>query len=168
MAYTVDLFSDGLKNLREIIEYEQQRVLDAGVKMMDDVERDAIPTIQKNANSMVTHDYEAYKAVHNFNEVLRTSLLEVMVLNNHQQATYSEYGTGIIGSHAPHVDPKMTWEYDVNEHGFRGWRYKTEGGQWVHTRGLPSTPVFYISSLEIMGDCVLSFKKAYKGIGDKR
>lgn len=37
-------------------------------------------------------------------------------------ALFVEYGTGIVGKKFSHPDPK-SWEYDVNEHGVKGWWY---------------------------------------------
>jgi hypothetical protein len=59
---------------------------------------------------------------------------------NGDVALFVEFGTGIVGSRNPHpVDP---WQYDVNDHGDKGWRYKDSSGQWRATSGMKSRPYF--------------------------
>lgn len=59
--------------------------------------------------------------------------------------TFQEFGTGIVGSENPHVNPfleKSGWKYDVNAHGEKGWVYPTNGGfKW--TKGQPAKKKFY-------------------------
>lgn len=55
-------------------------------------------------------------------------------------ALFVEFGTGIVGSNNPHpVDP---WQYDVNGHGEKGWRYQDDSGTWRITSGMKSRPYF--------------------------
>ena len=46
-----------------------------------------------------------------------------------KNAAYIEYGTGIIGKLNPHPEPQG-WQYDVNEHGVKGWHYGS--GRWTN------------------------------------
>lgn len=73
-------------------------------------------------------------------------------------ASYSafvEYGTGIVGAtNTPHPD-MGTWDYDINNHGEKGWWYPTEspypnqptrtinGKLYAWTKGEPSRPFMY-------------------------
>lgn len=165
--YELDIFAGGITQFRKIVEREQAKMVYAATEMVDKMADDAIEKIQSNANAMITHNYEAYQAVSLYNEFAHRSLLDVLIINTHQQATYSEYGTGIIGSQTPHPDPKMGWKYDVNEHGEKGWRYQNEAGQWVHTKGLPSAPVYMITALELRGEVFERFKEKYEEADEK-
>lgn len=68
-------------------------------------------------------------------------------------ALFVEFGTGIVGSWNPHPDDP--WEYDINNHGYKGWYYPAElanesdartdsaGTKFFWTRGMKSRPYFY-------------------------
>lgn len=70
-------------------------------------------------------------------------------------AIYVEYGTGVVGERNPHPKAEDGWEYDVNEHGDKGWWYPTTdadpnpkkriiGGQLkAWTKGQRSRPFMY-------------------------
>lgn len=66
-------------------------------------------------------------------------------------AVYVEYGTGIIGKNNPH--PTEPWAYDVSQHGYRGWNFKARDGEWYRTRGQPSRPFMYYTSVELERIC---------------
>jgi len=84
---------------------------------------------------------------------------QASIRNDTQEATYKEYGTGIIGSQFPHVAEelqRMGWKYDVNAHGEKGWWYPTtqddpnpykwtdpDGNLRAWTKGLPASRQFY-------------------------
>ena len=60
--------------------------------------------------------------------------------------TYREFGTGIVGSQNPHIAEYLAevgWEYDVNEHGEKGWRYPKGDGTYGWTKGIPASKKFY-------------------------
>ena len=73
-----------------------------------------------------------------------------------EYAVYLEYGTGIVGSENQHPQfERAGWEYDVNNHGEKGWWYPTNendpnphkktanGILYGHTKGHPSRPFMY-------------------------
>ena len=63
--------------------------------------------------------------------------------------TYREFGTGVVGSQNPHVDEalaKSGWQYDVNEHGEKGWIYPKKDGTFGWTKGQPAQKKFYYAS----------------------
>ena len=62
---------------------------------------------------------------------------------------FHEYGTGIVGSNNPHPNPTISWVYDKNEHGEKGWKYPKKDGTYGWTRGLPSKHIFYDVEQEI-------------------
>lgn len=62
---------------------------------------------------------------------------------------YREFGTGIVGSQNPHVDDalaKSGWQYDVNEHGEKGWIYPKKDGTFGWTKGQLAQKKFYIAA----------------------
>ena len=59
-------------------------------------------------------------------------------------AIYVEYGTGIIGEADPHPLAAEQWAYDVNQHGIKGWVYKSDkDGEFHWTQGYFSRPFMY-------------------------
>ena len=68
-------------------------------------------------------------------------------------AFFVEYGTGIVGSHAPHPggeDWNVGWQYDVNEHGEAGWSYISDRDHKLHwTKGMISRPFMYETYKEL-------------------
>jgi len=58
------------------------------------------------------------------------------VTYNGEQVAYIEFGTGIEGESSPYPDSdilsKANWEYDVNNHGTKGWYYKDHRTGEVH------------------------------------
>ena len=64
-----------------------------------------------------------------------------------EDVAYIEFGTGYVGENNPYPDEitlnKAGWQYDVNEHGVKGWVYRRKDtGQYRHSRGMkPEAPV---------------------------
>lgn len=53
-------------------------------------------------------------------------------------AVYVEFGTGIVGESSPHElagESGISWEYDKNGHGLKGWWYPAPWGWWIPTEG---------------------------------
>nr|DAL10102.1 MAG TPA_asm: tail component protein [Caudoviricetes sp.] len=64
-------------------------------------------------------------------------------------AKFVEFGTGIVGKENPHPDIGIVgWKYDVNNHGEKGWFYFRDG-EWHWTKGMPSRPFMYETSIEL-------------------
>ena len=69
-------------------------------------------------------------------------------------AAYVEFGTGVVGSRAPHPDPQ-NWQYDVNQHGDKGWvYYDDENGQFRWTKGFKSRPFMYNTAMQLEKECL--------------
>lgn len=59
-------------------------------------------------------------------------------------AIFVEYGTGVIGATNPHPEAgEAGWDYDVNEHGEKGWIYYGWDFRKHWTKGMPSRPFMY-------------------------
>lgn len=54
-----------------------------------------------------------------------------------------EFGTGIVGANSQGAKYAENWEYDVNNHGYKGWVYVDENGQPRFTRGMEGKLIFY-------------------------
>lgn len=58
-------------------------------------------------------------------------------------AKFVEFGTGIVGKNASHPEPQG-WQYDINDHGEKGWIYLNERDGRLHwTQGFRSRPFMY-------------------------
>lgn len=64
-------------------------------------------------------------------------------------ALFVEYGTGVVGKSNQHPMPDG-WEYDVNNHGDKGWVYHSDrDGKFHWTKGMPSRPFMYNTMREL-------------------
>ena len=55
-----------------------------------------------------------------------------------------EYGIGYTGQlRTPNVIELEDWEYDVNNHGYKGWYYKDSNGNKCWTNGFQGRLIFY-------------------------
>ena len=61
-----------------------------------------------------------------------------------------EYGTGIVGatSEASGIAANHGWEYDINQHGEKGWFYK-KNGKLYWSKGFEGRLIFYKTAKEI-------------------
>lgn len=54
-----------------------------------------------------------------------------------------EYGIGYTGSINTDKSEVDDWEYDVNNHGYKGWYYIDDNGQTIWTNGFEGRLIFY-------------------------
>lgn len=55
-----------------------------------------------------------------------------------------EFGMGYTGAtFTPNIDQVEDWEYDVNQHGYRGWYYYDDSGERYWTNGIAGRMIFY-------------------------
>lgn len=69
-----------------------------------------------------------------------------------EKDTYREFGTGIVGSNSPHTEEFLEaigWQYDVNQHGEKGWRYPKVDGTYGWTKGISAQKKFYEAMLRM-------------------
>ena len=68
-------------------------------------------------------------------------------------AAYVEFGTGVVGSQSPHPNPQG-WQYDLNNHGEKGWVYYDEdGGKFRWTKGFKSRPFMHNTARDLEKNC---------------
>lgn len=60
-----------------------------------------------------------------------------------------EYGIGYTGSINTDQTNIEDWEYDINNHGYKGWYYTNDNGQVVWTNGFEGRLIFYNLKLNI-------------------
>lgn len=61
-----------------------------------------------------------------------------------------EYGIGYTGGSKTAIKPSADeWQYDINQHGYKGWYYKDENGNIVWTNGFEGRLIFYKTKQEI-------------------
>lgn len=84
-----------------------------------------------------------------------------IVYTNCPWAKFVEFGTGIVGKNSPHPGTSIVgWKYDVNEHGEKGWFYFRDG-EWHWTKGLPSRPFMWETSLQLTQEIVKTAKEVF-------
>lgn len=65
--------------------------------------------------------------------------------------TFAEYGTGLIGSKSPNITEaikKAGWQYDMNNHGEKGWIYQKDG-KFYWTQGQKAQKKFYNATVRV-------------------
>jgi len=100
-----------------IFELQFQKAVDDGLEEFSHRFRDKlVENISKYG--LPVHDILASIHIYQADNTL-------VISSNDEQLAYIEYGVGLIGSQSPH--PKWTdWQYDINEHGYKGWVYYPE------------------------------------------
>ncbi len=79
------------------------------------------------------------------------SPIEMETLDARYTGVFVEFGTGIVGSKAPHpTSGEHGYSYDTNGHGNDGWYYFDEKGNRIRwTRGMPSRPFMFETAVEL-------------------
>ena len=166
-----DLFKGDLGKLKEHLELEKLKVSKFESKVINDVAQDLLNNIQKNAQVIgglsSTDDVELTRtmdSVADFNEIENLGNNHVRVSNSTQEATYAEFGTGMIGEESPHALNGLGWVYDINSHGERGWRFIGQSGRLVHTLGYPAFSTYHNSFLETKSNLQKIANETMKGV----
>lgn len=77
----------------------------------------------------------------------------VITTNGDDALYFHEMGTGVIGAGSSHPNIEamnMTWEYDQNKHGEKGWIYHNEEtGKTGWTKGLRSSHFMYDTYVQL-------------------
>lgn len=86
-----------------------------------------------------------------------------------EYGAFVEFGTGIVGKASPVLQAsKHSWEYDVNDHGEKGWIYTPDDGKnFFWTKGQRGTQFMLLSSIEIAEFMDELYKKYKYGGGNK-
>lgn len=99
---------------------------------------------------------------------------EVDIVNNkfkvavHMDADYAvmvEFGTGIVGAWNPHPNAgRRGWKHDVNDHGYEGWVYKDDAGDFYWTQGQPSNPIMWDTVQQLKEEFPVIARKVFKNV----
>lgn len=73
-----------------------------------------------------------------------------------------EYGTGIVGANSEASKYAKDWQYDVNNHGDKGWFYMDSNGKLHFTRGIQGRLIFYETKRRIEENIAKWVKEYYK------
>lgn len=151
---------DSFKNLRDCLNSEE---------MMNYVGDKCERTLYKVTNDNLTSvdDLEVSEYARNHQKQIEgnriilsnNTMADLSNLSLETQANYPngfsiaqaiEYGTGIVGasSAASSIAAEYGWEYDVNQHGEKGWFYVKDGQLW-HSKGFEGRLIYYKTTKEI-------------------
>ena len=131
-------------NVDEVINYVKayrnamSQGVDEGIKKLTEIAYDIVQQYC-SANNLSNHLGNIKMSYDPINKIGTVSTSDEVII-------FKEMGTGIIGSQNPHPSPTQefaSWQYDVNKHGEKGWRYPKEDGTYGWTSGLPSGSMFY-------------------------
>lgn len=163
-----------LKNIEfELTEKSIQKAIDEVEKLQEDLERalsELARVLSEKGVEVVRIEIASMGAVDTstlfdhmygfYNESTHTGAIFTDV----PYAIYVEYGTGIVGAGSPHPEAgKAGWNYDINNHGEKGWWYPSptgwyipkggltneEGLELAWTKGMPSRPFMYNTMREL-------------------
>lgn len=165
----IDIFEVGLTPMLEELKKERTRLLNQTEDIGMALANQFIETVQQEANSI--EDINAKIKVSNFNYI-EVNEGVIRVVNDTQDATYSEFGTGIKGSANPHpLGNQLNWEHEMNPDRdySKGWVFPytntsssgVVSSGFAHTYGLPSNPVYYRSS-QMIRDRIADIARSIK------
>lgn len=90
------------------------------------------------------------------------------VFSGAPHSAFVEFGTGIRGKQKPYEGENLPagWQYDVNNHGEKGWKYFNPYlGEFHVTRGMASRPFMYYTATRLKNELVPIAKEAIKEVG---
>jgi len=146
--------------------------IDKAVKQLEEYKKTLPSKIEKLVKRLVDSGVDIAKAQIRLLDAVDTAELvnsidgmmyvkgnKGVVFTDCPYAAFVEFGTGVVGKNNPH--PTLPWAYDINNHGEGGWFYPTDesdpnphkhlynGQWWGWTKGMPSRPFMYNTSVEL-------------------
>lgn len=163
MRKDFDIMKHGLNGLDEYIRELELVLIDTNVGVITYMATNGISIIQQSALNNVSYveDEKDLQACISGNRVELGQLgvvSEVNFINDTQDATYVEYGTGIVGKNSKsHPSPILSWQHDVDS------PHKRDDRGWYFNRkkhyGMPSQPFMYRASQEMKKLAVKKFRE---------
>lgn len=155
-----DLFANGLDQVIADLQKYENDLRIANDEFTELLADETISIIRSYANSndpIENQDIMNENIKQRFESGIESS---ISVINTSQNATYSEFGYGIVGkSNSITTDPfggdKFNakpfdkWKYDVKNHGFKGWNYRNKFGWFQRSYGQIPKRTMYRSYLRI-------------------
>jgi len=158
-----DLFAGGLDEvIKDLQIYERDLIIANDIF----TQRLAVETVETIKALAMSSDGEEMADIINSNIIQRFANGQesvVRVVNTSQNATYSEFGYGIVGA-GSEIDTKPftsdeygaeaigKWNYDVRKHGLKGWWYPNRFGTPTHSIGQIPRRTIYRSYLSVLGN----------------
>lgn len=150
-----DLFANGLDQVIADLQKYENDLRIANDEFTERLATETIATIQ--ALAMSNDPFEVMD-IRNENVKIRIAngeISKIDVVNTSQNATYSEFGYGIVGKQSGidtrPFEPNLNWEYDVKNHGDKGWWYRNRFGWREHSNGQIPRRTIYRSYLSVLG-----------------
>ena len=170
--FKFDIFKDNPKKLEKYIRQQQAKLKEYEQRMASKSSEHLNELVLKNVDNMqnVSTGSPLSEVIISMNEIKSNNVIERIgvthykIKNHSEEATYAEFGTGVIGEGTPYPNNDFGWEYDVNEHGEKGWRYIGVDGSLVHTLGYPAFATYYISFNELKDDLDDIAKREFKEV----
>ena len=156
-----DLMAGGLEKLLEDLQAFESALLSNNDLFVEEVANQTVEMIKQNA--IADDPFEMMDIVANNKIVERTyggELAKATVINTSQNATYAEFGYGIIGKNEPYTKQNLftpnptdfgKWKYDYKNHGYTGWIYRNRFGMPKRSIGAKPGYTFYNSYLMVKG-----------------
>ena len=170
MKQNFDLFKGEANGLIEYVESMKSKMESFEMKFVEDVTNDMMKNIQKNGMEIGQGYGNSNELNRTMDAVIGSNVIDGVnpkhkkISNSTQEATYAEFGTGMIGAGSPHALNALGWAYDVNDHGERGWRYFGVEGRLVHTLGYPAFSTYHNSFLETKDNLQYIANQTMKGV----
>ena len=161
-VFKTNLSVKGIENLKKQLEdYKKDFVHKCDLLAQRLAEQGVIIAKTKIAEYDAVYTGELYRSVNYEKGAVIQDGSRWIVYTDCPWAKFVEFGTGITGQQNPHPKTELVgWKYDVNEHGEAGWFYFRDG-EWHWTKGLPSRPFMYETSLELMQIVVKTAKEVF-------
>lgn len=159
-----DLFHGGSKQLLKYLEKQKKKLETVPERLVRDMTNILYSNVLSEAQR-IQNNYQMYSAVYTGNVIERLGVAHMVIRNVTQEATYSEFGTGIEGRYSPYPKQELQWEYDVNNHGEAGWVYPI-GEEFAWTKGQPANPTYFRASQRLRKRMPTLIKDEMKRVTD--
>ena len=133
------------KSLKNAID-ELERMKKVAKQINDEFLKRCLVWIKERADFYLDRRVGKYKGTA---EISKSWIIEKVdknrwrLRNVNPVGAYVEFGTGLIGEQKPHGKAnELDYEYDVNNHGYRGWYYTDENGNIIWTNGFAGRLIF--------------------------
>lgn len=168
-TYTVNLSVKGIKTLREKLKAIEKLLTDKKIyeyiaekcmKELNEITLEKLTTVdEENIDTSYYASRHQYKIEGNTIYIYNDSTIDISSKNMSEvtKAKYPaqlslakivEYGIGYTGANFTVIPegtalPSDNWEYDVNNHGYKGWYYTDENGEVIWTNGFEGRLIYH-------------------------
>lgn len=138
---TMELSKSSIENAKKLLQQYKQGLTNGVSNSVKVITQMVYETVKANcySNGIYNHTNNIWMEYNLSNNTGKVATNDTVIIIN-------EMGSGIVGKNNPHPKPApgfVSWKYDVNAHGERGWIYPKDDGTFGWTKGLPSRHMFY-------------------------